>query len=443
KYGDLSTSSYVGTDAKKFVLSQKQPTMKFGQLDDDSTDSDVSYTVLHEFGHAIGCVHEHQANPIKWDVDAVIAGCAQRYKWSADTTRNQILNQENFRELTKTDFDNNSIMCYWFPAEWTLDKQSAPVNRVLSDNDKSFINRMYPPRTRNVGKLDIVPGIRTTADNVVPLNSVSVDFQPPYNSPPRVVVGLTHVDEANHANIRVRLDAEKITKDGFTLNMDTWADSILDNAGATWLEFRPEERQFQVGSYNTFEDRGLGVLPDPIQENGNTVRRDISQVDFPKPNTYTADKPPKVLTWLTGLDLGREANWRIRCYAQNITHKGFDLVIETWGDTICHSASASWVAYPADADAVQGGKVSSLDVRSWFPAVPKTKGKVEFEQQGPTSFDKTPKVFIGLSMLDMDSAKKMRVKVYADKISSDGFWWHGDSWDGSQLYSVGADWIAF
>lgn len=176
------------------------------------------------------------------------------------------------------------------------------------------------------------------------------------------------------------------------------------------------------------------------ETSGKIVRRDMTQIDFPR-NIYAVGQPPQVLTWLTGLDLGKEANWRIRCYARAISDKGFELVIETWGDTICHSASASWVAYPADLEGVQSGNVSSLDVRSGLAPVAKTKGKVMFAGEG--AFDKLPKVFIGMSALDMDSAKNMRVKIFADKISSDGFTWHGESWDDSLLYSVGADWIAF
>jgi hypothetical protein len=180
--------------------------------------------------------------------------------------------------------------------------------------------------------------------------------------------------------------------------------------------------------------------PEHEETSGKIVRRDVTQIDFPR-DTYAAGQPPKVLTWLTGLDLGKDANWRIMCYARAITDTGFELVIETWGDTICHSASASWVAHPADLERVQSGKVSSLDVRDWFPPMAKTRGKVVFA--GGEAFDKTPKVFIGMSALDIDSAKKMRVKIFADRISSDGFTWHGESWDDSLLYSVGADWIAF
>ncbi|KAK1526988.1 metalloprotease [Colletotrichum costaricense] len=441
--GYAGTWSYVGRDATKFVLSQKQPTMHFDEINDNSRKSEICHFVLHEFGHAIGCVHEHQANRIEWDRARVIADCLARYKWDEETTKQQILNLEpDLTRLTKTSFDPNSIMCYWFPPEWTVNRQSAPKNLNFSDKDKSFINRVYPFRTRNEGKLDIVPGIRTSENNVVALNSKAVDFTPPYDDPPLMALGLTQLDETNNANIRVRLGAETITEEGFKLNMDTWSDSVMQNAGATWLEFSPDERQYQVGSYSTLEDRDLGVPAKRVRDDatGMTLSQDITQIDFPR-DAYAEGQPPRIITWLTGLDLGKDANWRIRCFARAVTHKGFELVIETWADTVCYSASASWVAHPADQEGVQSGKVSSSNVREWFPPVAKTKVKVNFAGNG--AFEKTPKVSIGLSELDMDSAKKLRVKVFADKITPDGFIWHGETWDDSLLYTVGADWIAF
>ncbi|GJD05466.1 metalloprotease [Colletotrichum higginsianum] len=89
---DLGTWSYIGRDAEVGVIEQKHPTMDFGELNGNSPESEVSHSVLHEFGHAIGCVHEHQANPIKWDRAQVIADCKARYKWNEATTRQQILN---------------------------------------------------------------------------------------------------------------------------------------------------------------------------------------------------------------------------------------------------------------------------------------------------------------------------------------------------------------
>src|SRR6476660_1865591 len=59
--------SYIGTYCKN--IPQKQPTMNYGWLTDASPDDEIQRVVLHEFGHAIGLIHEHQ-NPkhaIKWN----------------------------------------------------------------------------------------------------------------------------------------------------------------------------------------------------------------------------------------------------------------------------------------------------------------------------------------------------------------------------------------
>ncbi len=64
--------SYVGTACRRIPATE--PTMNFGWLDDASSDEDVRSVVLHEFGHALGLIHEHQ-NPkqrIRWNRDAVI-----------------------------------------------------------------------------------------------------------------------------------------------------------------------------------------------------------------------------------------------------------------------------------------------------------------------------------------------------------------------------------
>ena len=50
-----------------------EPTMNYGWLKPDSTDEAVKEVVLHEFGHALGLIHEHQ-NPdggMQWN-EAVV-----------------------------------------------------------------------------------------------------------------------------------------------------------------------------------------------------------------------------------------------------------------------------------------------------------------------------------------------------------------------------------
>ena len=66
--GDGSWST-IGTDAR--LVEQAEPTMNYGWLTPDTHDDEYRRVVLHEFGHALGLIHEHQnpANGIPWDIN--------------------------------------------------------------------------------------------------------------------------------------------------------------------------------------------------------------------------------------------------------------------------------------------------------------------------------------------------------------------------------------
>jgi Matrixin len=68
--------SAIGTDALVAeYYPYNSPTMNYGWLTPDSSEKDYSSVVLHEFGHALGMIHEHQnpTNPIQWNEQEVIA----------------------------------------------------------------------------------------------------------------------------------------------------------------------------------------------------------------------------------------------------------------------------------------------------------------------------------------------------------------------------------
>ena len=64
--------SYIGTDS--LYYSRKGiPSMNFGWFDKDTPDSEFHRTALHEFGHALSLIHEHQhpGGHISWKREQV------------------------------------------------------------------------------------------------------------------------------------------------------------------------------------------------------------------------------------------------------------------------------------------------------------------------------------------------------------------------------------
>jgi hypothetical protein len=148
-YADDGSWSAVGRDALNTAyFPTHQPTMNFGWVRDDSDPVEDRAGILHEFGHALGCVHEHQAPTFdrKWNEAAVM----KYFKgppnyWDADAIRSNVLQKYSPRGMQSTDFDPKSIMLYAFDAGLFSDGKGATnENTDLSTTDRSMIKRMYP-----------------------------------------------------------------------------------------------------------------------------------------------------------------------------------------------------------------------------------------------------------------------------------------------------------
>ena len=119
----------------------------YGWLTPDSDDAELNRVVMHEFGHALGLIHEHQ-NPeggIQWNEPAVIADLSgPPNNWDVDQIRVNVLSHYPPGDVTSTPVDADSIMMYPIPAAWTLDGFSADLNEDVSNQDREFIHQEYP-----------------------------------------------------------------------------------------------------------------------------------------------------------------------------------------------------------------------------------------------------------------------------------------------------------
>jgi hypothetical protein len=137
--------SYLGTVCRSFP--EPAPTMNYGWLTPQSSDDDVRKVVLHEFGHALGLIHEHQ-NPqggIQWNEDAVVRDLSKPpNNWDLPKIQQNMFKKYPCDDVTATAVDPLSIMMYPIPKAWTVDGFSADINSQLSQLDRELIRSVYP-----------------------------------------------------------------------------------------------------------------------------------------------------------------------------------------------------------------------------------------------------------------------------------------------------------
>jgi hypothetical protein len=146
---DQGSWSAIGPDCLDAqAFPPDQPTMNFGWLEDDTDDTEYERVVVHEFGHALGCIHEHQSptEKLQWNVEAVYAQFSgPPNNWDKATIDQNILEKYSPNGVTATIFDRHSIMLYQFPAALFLNHVGTPLNTHLSKKDEAFIAQLYKP----------------------------------------------------------------------------------------------------------------------------------------------------------------------------------------------------------------------------------------------------------------------------------------------------------
>jgi len=143
---DSGSWSHVGIANKRVPLGQA--TMNLGWIDVDDSDG----TALHEFGHVLGMLHEHQhpESNIQWNHEIIYNYYSFHHNWTKEQVDKNILSRISGEHIHSTDggYDENSIMHYDFPK--LVSGRHYRRNKVLSDADKKYVLKIYGPRGESI-----------------------------------------------------------------------------------------------------------------------------------------------------------------------------------------------------------------------------------------------------------------------------------------------------
>ncbi len=141
--------SAIGLDAESPQFAGKS-TMTLGFIPSSSNlpEKEKRRLTLHEFGHVLGFLHEHQRSDRPFTLNMQVLrntfGVSPNF-WNDDQINFNITNtfQLDSSNFLTTEFDHNSIMAYFIPAAAASDGIGTPINNDLSDDDRKMLKLVY------------------------------------------------------------------------------------------------------------------------------------------------------------------------------------------------------------------------------------------------------------------------------------------------------------
>lgn len=142
----LGSFSKLGRYAQ--AVDRRERTMNLGWMTTTLSEDKARAVVLHEFGHALGLVHEHMnpAQTIDWNEDQVRVDLKASQGWSDEQITANMFYRYDPSQIFGTDVDPTSIMMYPIPSGWTKNGFTVGLNSSLSPADRALIRQVYGVR---------------------------------------------------------------------------------------------------------------------------------------------------------------------------------------------------------------------------------------------------------------------------------------------------------
>ncbi|QHD06809.1 M12 family metallopeptidase [Pseudomonas sp. R76] len=138
---ETGTWSVIGTEALN--IPPNEPTM---HIDYPPDTGNLSANILHEFGHALGLLHEHQHpdRTLEFNIRETYKHFENEYNWGVPRTYHNIFKKADPADVITSPYDQQSIMHYAMNDKLLWKQPSTGANYVLSENDKTFLPTLYP-----------------------------------------------------------------------------------------------------------------------------------------------------------------------------------------------------------------------------------------------------------------------------------------------------------
>jgi len=146
-------NSYIGTVARN--IDARDETMNLDSADIANDFVFMKGVVLHEFGHAIGLLHEHSSpiSGINWNKEKLYKAYEEQQGWDKEMVDFQVFRTYNTSYTNGSKYDPKSIMHYPIYPEETLDGYSVGWNNILSNGDIDIVKALYPMKGKRLNEV--------------------------------------------------------------------------------------------------------------------------------------------------------------------------------------------------------------------------------------------------------------------------------------------------